>query len=148
MERHFLLKILTLLLFSIFLGSNITTAKSGKSVKKDMHKSAGEEANLGNLYTTWVKLALLGKNQAEIEFFFRGVREKNLMEVKDRLRSAVIDNLRRSGLSTMIQKSTDVDDFNTIVRKIITEIRYLGMEHDTDLKLTIKEEFGVILERL
>ena len=105
-------------------------------------------SNISNLYTTWVKLALLGKNQAEIEFFFRNIDAENLGRIKGRLRSAVMDNLRRSGLKTMIAKSSDVDDFNTVVRKIITEIRYMGMEHDEDLKHTIKEEFGVMLESL
>ncbi len=140
MKSRFMQKISLFLIFVLFVGNSLLWAQPA-SLPKTVN-------NLGNLYTTWVKLALLGKNQAEIEFFFRGIQEKSISEIKNRLRSAVIDNLRRSGLTTMIQKSADVDDFNTVVRKIITEIRYLGMEHDSDLKLTIKDEFGVVLERL
>ncbi|MCP4295723.1 MAG: hypothetical protein GY786_08970 [Proteobacteria bacterium] len=140
MNSRFMQKISLFLIFVLFTGNSLLWAQPASPPKT--------VNNLGNLYTTWVKLALKGKNQAEIEFFFRGIQEKSILEIKNRLRSAVIDNLRRSGLTTMIQKSTDVDDFNTVVRKIITEIRYLGMEHDIDLKLTIKDEFGVVLERL
>ncbi|PCI28088.1 MAG: hypothetical protein COB67_07070 [SAR324 cluster bacterium] len=130
-------KLALILLVSCMLSSNLILAQPSKST-----------GNIRNLYTTWVKLALLGKNQAEIEFFFRNIDGMSLGRIKERLRFAVLDNLRRSGLKTMIQKSSDVDDFNAVVRKIITEIRYMGMEHDPDLKLSIKEEFGVVLERL
>lgn len=100
----------------------------------------------GNMYTIWMKLALIGKNQAEIEYYFKNIDEKTMDQVKKRIRFAVIDNLRRSGLHSLIRHSSDYDDLNVIVNKIITEIRYVGLEHDQDLRLSIKEEFGVPLD--
>lgn len=113
-----------------------------------MAQPSKEKSNISNLYTAWVKLALLGKNQAEIEYFFRNVDEESLGKIKERIRFAVLDNLRRSGIRSLIQKSTDADDWNVVIRKVITEIRYMGIEHDNDLKLSIKEEFGIVLESL
>jgi hypothetical protein len=100
----------------------------------------------GNMYTMWVKLALVGKNQTEIEYYFKNIDEKTMGLIKKRIRFAVIDNLKRSGLHSLIRNSSDSDDLNVIVKKIITEIRYVGLEHDQDLRLSIKEEFGVRLD--
>jgi hypothetical protein len=100
----------------------------------------------GNMYTMWVKLALVGKNQTEIEYYFKNIDEKTIGLIKKRIRFAVIDNLKRSGLHSLIRNSSDSDDLNVIVKKIITEIRYVGLEHDQDLRLSIKEEFGVRLD--
>lgn len=102
----------------------------------------------GNIYTNWIKLALLGKNQSEIEYFFRNEKESSILQVKERIRFAVLENLRRSGLKSMIARISDADDFNVIINKILIEIRYAGMEHDRDLVLSIKEEFGVEIENL
>jgi len=102
----------------------------------------------GNLYTKWITLALVGKNQAEIEYFFRNEKDKTIDQVKRRIRYTVVENLRRAGIKRLINESSDVDDFNVVIRKIIIEIRYAGMELDKDLRLSIKEEFGVQLERL
>ncbi|MBU3916817.1 hypothetical protein KKA14_14900 [bacterium] len=102
----------------------------------------------GNIYTKWMKLALLGKNQAEIEYYFRNEKESSINRVKDRIRFSVLENLRRSGVKNMLQKVSDSDDFNVIIRKIVIEIRYAGMEHDEDLILSVKEQFGVELESL
>lgn len=102
----------------------------------------------GNLYTKWITLALVGKNQAEIEYFFRNEKDKTIEQVKRRIRYTVVENLRRAGIKRLIDESSDVDDLNVIIHKIIVEIRYAGMELDKDLRLSIKEEFGVQLERL
>ncbi|MCG8336656.1 MAG: hypothetical protein MJE63_19280 [Proteobacteria bacterium] len=102
----------------------------------------------GNIYTKWITLALLGKNQSEIEYFFRNEKETAILQVKERIRFAVLENLRRSGLKSMIARISDADDFNVIINKILIEIRYAGMEHDQDLILSIKEEFGVEIENL
>ncbi len=102
----------------------------------------------GNLYTKWITLALVGKNQAEIEYFFRNEKDKTIEQVKRRIRFTVVENLRRAGIKRLIDESSDVDDLNVIIRKIIIENRYAGMELDKDLRLSIKEEFGVQLERL
>ena len=102
----------------------------------------------GNMYTKWITLALVGKNQAEIEYFFRNEKEKTIEGVKRRIRFTVVENLRRAGIRRLIDESTDIDDFNVVIRKIIIEIRYAGMELDKDLRLSIKEEFGIQLERL
>ncbi len=102
----------------------------------------------GNMYTKWITLALVGKNQAEIEYFFRNEKETTIEQVKRRIRYAVVENLRRAGIKRLIEESSDADDLNVVIRKIIIEIRYAGMELDKDLRLSIKEEFGVQLERL
>lgn len=99
----------------------------------------------GNIYTKWITLALLGKNQSEIEYYFRNEKEASIMRVKERIRFTVLESLRRAGVKRMLDKSSDADDFNVIVTKILLEIRYAGMEHDEDLLLSIKEEFGVEL---
>ena len=102
----------------------------------------------GNLYTKWVTLALLGKNQAEIENYFRNIDDPLMNKIKERIRFTVLDNLRRSGIRNMIQSSNDLDDIRVVHQKIITEIRYIGMEHDQDLRQSIREEFGVMLDNL
>ncbi len=102
----------------------------------------------GNIYTKWITLALLGKNQSEIEYFFRNEKESSILQVKERIRFAVLENLRRSGVKSMISRISDADDFNVIINKILIEIRFAGMEHDRDLVLSIKEEFGVEIESL
>lgn len=102
-----------------------------------------------NVYTTWVKLAMLGKNQAEIEsYFLRKLEPGELEKVKTRIRNTVLDNLKRSGLESKIAAAYDMDDLNVVIHRVLIEIRYVGMEHDDDLRQTIKEEFGLTLERL
>ncbi len=102
----------------------------------------------GNVYTKWITLALLGKNQAEIEFFFRNEKETTIKQVKERIRFTVLESLRRSQIKSMISRVSDADDFNVIISKILIEIRYVGLEHDEDLLLSIKEEFGIELQTL
>ncbi len=102
----------------------------------------------GNIYTKWMKLALVGKNQAEIEYFFRNEKDATLTQVKARIRKAVLVNLHQLGIRSLLQKSSDADDYNIVINTILIEIRYFGMEHDEDLRLSIKEEFGIVLERL
>jgi hypothetical protein len=134
MRPVFLVKCL-ILLFSIFsFVANYCIAQPAK--------------DSGNIYTKWITLALLGKNQSEIEYYFRNEKETSIQRVKERIRFAVLENLRRSGIKTMISKISDADDINTVVTKILIEIRFAGMEHDTDLLLSIKEEFGIELENL
>lgn len=110
--------------------------------------SAQPTKTAGNIYTKWIKLALVGKNQAEIEYYFRNIQNSSIQQVKKRIRYAILENLRRAGIGRLITESSDADDLNVIIRKILIEIRYAGMELDSDLRLTIKEEFGVELERL
>ena len=107
-----------------------------------------EAKNGGNIYTKWITLALLGKNQSEIEFYFRNEKEAAVERVKERIRFTVLENLRRSGIRKMIDGISDADDINVIVDKILIEIRFAGLEHDRDLRLSIKEEFGLELENL
>jgi hypothetical protein len=110
--------------------------------------AAATNRGTGNIYTNWIKLALVGKNQAEIEFFFRNEREAAIDQVKERIRHAVLENLRRAGIKRLIAESSDADDLNVIIKKIIIEIRYAGLELDRDLRLSIKEEFNIALETL
>ncbi|MGK0290684.1 MAG: hypothetical protein ACI86H_002143 [bacterium] len=104
-----------------------------------------QTTDVGNLYSRWIQLSLGGKSQSEIEYFFRGINDKSLKKVKARLRFAVIANLKRKGVHQILAQSTDTDDLNVAKQKIRTEIRFMGMEHDTKLKLSIKDEFGLAL---
>ena len=70
-----------------------------------------------------------------------------MKDLKERIRNTVLDNLRRSGLAAQIAASYDLDDVNVLVSKVLTEIRYVGLEHDDDLHQTIKAEFGIVLRR-
>ena len=111
--------------------------------------SAPKKVKEENLITTWMQLALLGKNQAEIEFYFiRNDKESKLDSVKKKMRFTVIDNLKRTGIRRLISQAMDEDDLSVVKKKVITEIRYMGMEHDEDLKISIKEEFGIVVDRL
>ena len=101
-----------------------------------------------NIYTEWMQLALLGKSQAEIEYYFRSLDEETLGRIKNQIRFTILDNLRRAGLRDKVEKSFDKDDINVVVSKVLIEIRYMGLELDEDLRQSIKEEFGVQLERL
>ena len=130
MKRYVILAIL----FCLFAGQSISYSQTSKDP--------------GNMYTIWRKLALVGKNQAEIEYYFRNIDDKTMERVKGRIRFAVLESLRRTGIKGLIKKITDEDDLNVIINTINTEIRYAGMEHDDDLRLSIKEEFGVQLENL
>lgn len=133
--KKFIFKVSSILVLSlfIFVGGN-TYSQPAKDI--------------GNIYTIWIKLALLGKNQSEIEYYFRNIDTQTMGSIKKRLRFAVLDNLRRIGVKKLVSRTADMDDLNVVVNKIATEVRYAGMEHDEDLRLTIKEEFGVILENL
>ena len=124
-------------MMALFLG--VQSGFSASNVKAPTPKK--EE----NRITTWMTLSLLGKNQAEIEYYFRKLDQRDLDELRNRLRGTVMDNLRRSGIHELIANSLDMDDLNVVRRKVITEIRYMGMEHDQDLKISIKEEFGLSL---
>ncbi|MDT8448143.1 MAG: hypothetical protein RRB13_14720 [bacterium] len=136
-KQAFLLRlVLAFVLVFLFIGE----ASYSQTDKREMQE---------NVYTTWVKLAMLGKNQAEIEsYFLRKIGPEELELVKARIRNTVLDNLRRSGLEAKINASYDLDDLNVVVSRVLIEIRYVGLEHDDDLVQTIKEEFGITLGRL
>ena len=104
-----------------------------------------EQKKEENRFTTWITLSLLGKNQAEIEYYFRNLDPKEMEQLRELMRFTVMDNLRRMGLKNLLYNSDDADDLAVVKRKVITEIRYVGMEHDPDLKIIIKEEFGLAL---
>ena len=113
------------------------------------YSQTDKKGNPENIYTTWVKLAMLGKNQSEIESYFsRKVPLEEVELIKGRIRKTVLDNLRRSGIEAKISSSYDLDDLNVLIDQVLVEIRYVGLEHDPDLRQTIKEEFGITLERL
>src|SRR3989339_328082 len=89
---------------------------------------APEQKKEENRFTTWITLSLLGKNQAEIEYYFRNLDPKEMEQLRELMRFTVLDNLRRMGLKSLINTSEDADDLAVVRRKVITEIRYVGME--------------------
>ncbi|MDH4120378.1 MAG: hypothetical protein OEV94_01560 [Deltaproteobacteria bacterium] len=98
-----------------------------------------------NVYSMWVKLSLRGYAQEEIESVLKNIDPKTLDEVKGRLRRSVISNLQLKKIDRLYARSRDYDDQNLVMESIRTEIRFAGLETDPELKLLIKDRFGISL---
>ena len=101
--------------------------------------------SLGNLYSIWLKLSLMGHNQSEIEAILNGVTPDQLNRIKNQLRRDVLNTLRRLNLHNEISMSTTEQELFTIREKIRTEIRFAGMENDSRLRRMIRHQFGIAL---
>jgi hypothetical protein len=104
--------------------------------------------NAVSVYSIWVRLSLRGYSQEEIESLLRNMDAKTVEEVKTRLRTTVINNLRLKRIRERFQASRDKGDLQDVLSSIETEIRFAGMENDEELKLEIRERLGVPLDRL
>lgn len=101
-----------------------------------------------NTYEQWMDLSLKGKNQSEIEYFFRKIKPESLEKVKERLRKSVIYNLKIKNLEQKINHIYDLDDIYVLKNIINSEIRFVSLEMDETLKIKINEEFGFNLTNL
>lgn len=97
----------------------------------------------GNILQNWIRLSLIGKDQAEIELFFKDVEPKKIEKVKNRLRIYVMRRLRSKNVKRMLRKASQVNDIGVVIDSIREETRYFGLEDDDILKYNIKEEFGI-----
>ena len=100
-----------------------------------------------SLYSVWVRLSLRGLTQGEIESLMRNMDPKSIDQVKQRLRTTVISNLEFKRIRERFLSSRDSDDLAQVLVSIGTEIRFAGMENDEELRLMIKNRFGVQLDR-
>ncbi len=101
-------------------------------------------ANVNNLFATWTKLSLIGYSQLEIELALAHVKPETLDRVKHRLRQKVIYNLQKMHIVQELRNSTTPLDLNSILQKITTEIRFVGLENDDYMRDMIRDTFGVI----
>ena len=101
-----------------------------------------------NVYSIWLRMSLRGYSQQEIESALRNMDAKTMDEVRSRLRSTVLSNLRLKKVRERFLASKDKGDLQGVVDTIETEIRFAGLENDTDLKHQIEERFGIPLQRL
>jgi hypothetical protein len=101
-----------------------------------------------SIYSIWIRLSLRGLNQSEIESLMRNMDPKNIAEVKERLRITVMSNLEAKKIRERFLHSRDTDDLKNVLTSIDTELRFAGMEQDDELRLRIKDHFGIPLGRL
>lgn len=101
-----------------------------------------------NVYSIWLRMSLRGYSQEEIESALRNMDAKTIDEVKSRLRRTVLSNLRLKKVREHFQASRDKGDLQDVMDTIQTEIRFAGLENDTELKFEIEENFGIPIGRL
>jgi hypothetical protein len=101
-----------------------------------------------NLYSIWVRLSLRGLNQAEIESQLRHMDRAALAEVKARLRNTVLANLESKRVGQRYLTSRDSDDLKGLRTAIETEVRFVGLTHDQEIRLLIRSRFGIPVDAL
>ena len=100
-----------------------------------------------SIYSVWVRLSLRGFAQNEIEAMLRNMDDKTIEAVKQRLRRTVLAQLQLKKIGEQVRISRDKDDLRNIISSIETEIRFAGMQDDDQLKLQIKDRYGIRLDR-
>ena len=100
-----------------------------------------------SIYSIWVRLSLRGLNQEEIESLMSNMDPKAIETVKLRLRNTVLSNLEARRIHVRFKQSRDSDDLKMVYRVIETEMRFAGLTNDPELRLMIKDRFGINLER-
>ena len=100
-----------------------------------------------SVFSIWVRLSLRGFSQEEIESLLRNMDAKTIANVKARLRRTVMANLQLKKIGEQVRFSRDKDDLNNVVTSVETEIRFAGMQNDEQLKLMIKDRYGMRLDR-
>ena len=106
------------------------------------------EVSREDLYSIWIKLSMMGHNQSEIEGILTGITKQQLQHLKNRLRRDVLNTLTHLNLSNEIELSRTEQDLVMIRDKIITEIRFAGLENDLLLQRMIRHKFGIALENI
>jgi len=101
-----------------------------------------------SLYSIWVRLSLRGLNQSEIESLMRNMDPKALAQVKQRLRATVLTNLEAKRVHERFLAARDSDDLKSLLTSIDTELRFAGLHNDEEIRLMIRDRFGIPLGRL
>ena len=101
-----------------------------------------------SVYSIWIRLSLRGLNQTEIESLMRNLDPASIAEVKRRLREMVLSNLETKRVGERFLTSRDTDDLKSVLGSIETELRFAGLQNDDELKLMIRDRFGIPLSRL
>ena len=133
MKSRLLLWILAVLLLLVVGATPVSLAQAPTSV---------------SIYSIWIRLSLRGYNQSEIESLMRNLDPKSINRVKERLRNTVISNLEAKKIRERFNTSQDSDDLKSVLTSIETELRFAGMQNDGQLKLMIKDRFGIPFSRL
>jgi len=102
----------------------------------------------GSLYSIWVRLSLRGLNQEAIESLLRNMDPAAIESVKTRLRQTVLANLTLKKIGEQYHTARDSDDLRSVRFSIETEIRFAGLQSDEKLRLMIRDQFGIRLQRL
>ena len=101
-----------------------------------------------SLYSIWIRLSLRGLNQNEIESLMRNMDPASVAQVKQRLRNTVIGNLATKKVRERFLSSRDSDDLNSVLGTIETELSFAALQSDDEVKLMIRDRFGIPLGRL
>ena len=101
-----------------------------------------------SLYSIWIRLSLRGLNQNEIESLMRNMDPASIAQVKQRLRNTVIGNLATKKVRERFLSSRDSDDLNSVLGTIETELSFAALQSDDEVKLMIRDRFGIPLGRL
>ncbi len=101
-----------------------------------------------SLYSIWIRLSLRGLNQNEIESLMRNMDPASIAQVKQRLRNTVITNLESKKVRERFLTSRDSDDLNSVMGTIETELQFAALQSDDEVKLMIRDRFGIPLGRL
>ena len=96
-----------------------------------------------NLYSVWVNLSLRGHPQEEIESLLRNMDPDRVDDVKARLRRSVMANLEIKRIGSRYRSSRDQDDLNGVTSTIQTELRVASLENDPEVRMMIKDRFGI-----
>jgi hypothetical protein len=107
-----------------------------------------QNPNIGKLYSAWIQLSLRGLPQQEIESLLEYAANPNDLEhVRRRLRLTVISKLELKRLGQIYRAARDKDDLNVVARQIQTELRFAGLENDIDVRMQIKDRFGIPMDQ-
>lgn len=106
--------------------------------------SAGRE----NLFSVWIRLSMIGYSQSEIESTLSYLPDNQLKQVKHLVRLNVIKTLKGMNLSGEIERSNHPQSLASIRRKILTEIRFAGLENDHYLRYMIQNYFGISVDTI
>jgi hypothetical protein len=101
-----------------------------------------------SLYSIWIRLSLRGLNQSEIESLMRNMDPAAIEKVKERLRNTVVSNLETKHVRQQYLSARDSDDIKNVLTSIETELRFAGLENDSEIRLMIRDRFGILMTRL
>ncbi len=109
--------------------------------------TSAQNQRFTNLYSVWVQLSLRGHPQEEIESLLRNMDPASIDDVKARLRKTVLANLELKKIGSLYRGSRDKDDLTVVTSSIQTELRFASLENDPEIRMLIKDRFGIPLDQ-